>query len=297
MKAPPRSRPMRAARPVLLPCALSLLLLAGCGGGEGGGESPEAEVASAATEAPAAEAEQAAATERRYLPDEMRRSTRSESFPHFAHEELGCRVCHEAPRGHAVHQGLQCAECHRASARATRQSLSPEECMACHHSPERDIPCSSCHDAPGPRTTSQQVRLAVWATARQRSLPFDHGRHAEVTCNACHQQRPSMAPTRSCASCHEDHHRVDARCQSCHVQPSAGVHDAGVHLTCSGAGCHDAPDVQAMAQTRAVCLVCHQAQERHEVGRECVECHQMRTRDTQAEPWEGVHGARQEGGR
>lgn len=85
-----------------------------------------------------------------------------------------------------------------------------------------------------------------------------------------------MAADRPCGSCHQDHHRPDARCQSCHTQPPASAHGVQAHVSCSGSGCHDAPDVDAMAQTRAVCLVCHQAQENHEVGRECADCHQVR---------------------
>jgi hypothetical protein len=257
----------------------SALTAAACGGGgEEAEESPETQVATmSAAEADTASAQGAPA--RRYLPDEMRRSTRTEAFPHRAHVELGCRVCHDAPRGHTVHTGLQCSDCHRASALATRMSLTRADCMSCHHDPARNIPCAKCHGAPGPQTTEQRFRLGVWPAARTRDLPFDHARHESQSCATCHQQSPSMEFTRACGSCHENHHRPDARCQSCHAQPPASAHGVEAHLTCSGAGCHNAPDIEAMNSRRAVCLVCHQAQEEHGAGRECADCHQMRTED------------------
>jgi len=257
--------------------ALVALFVVGssCGGPEETGEAalePQAATAAATVAAPP----QQEAPVRRYLPDEMRRSTRAENFPHSAHVELSCRVCHAAPRGHTVHTGLQCAECHRASALATRQSLTPAECQACHHDPARNLPCTQCHGAPGPRTTEQRFRLGVWPAARTRALPFDHARHASQDCATCHQDRPSMAFTRTCGSCHENHHRADARCIACHDAPPATAHDVQAHVTCSGAGCHNAPDVEAIKDRQAVCLVCHRAQEQHGGGRECVDCHVMR---------------------
>lgn len=85
-----------------------------------------------------------------------------------------------------------------------------------------------------------------------------------------------MAFTRTCGSCHENHHRADARCIACHDAPPATAHDVQAHVTCSGTGCHNAPDVEAIKDRQAVCLVCHRAQEQHGGGRECVDCHAMR---------------------
>ena len=276
MKRFPRSRSFHlGARSLLLALALAG---AGCGGEEHGEEPGEEAGAAADTTAATqvAEADSAeAAPVRRWLPDEMARSTRVEDFPHSAHVEIACRVCHTAPRGHTVHSTLPCAECHRSSVLVTRQSLTPADCMACHHNPERGIPCSSCHKAPGPRTVQQSVQLSVWSAPRTKALTYDHGRHDEVECRTCHQQPNTMRPTRACASCHQEHHNAAARCQSCHA-PSATAHDAGAHLGCLGSGCHNAPDVDAMSGDRVVCLVCHQAQENHEVGKECADCHQVR---------------------
>jgi hypothetical protein len=175
-----------------------------------------------------------------------------------------------------MHRELPCAECHRSSALVTMQALAPSECMACHHSPERNVACSRCHDAPGPRSTPQTLSLRVWQAPRSRTFTFDHGLHGPVDCRTCHERPTSMIPTRTCDSCHERHHTPEARCQTCHEQPPASAHGVQAHLGCSGARCHAAPDVDAMAGRRAVCLVCHQAQENHEPGRECAGCHQVR---------------------
>lgn len=246
----------------------------------GCGEEPAEESAEPDAEAPAVAAaatdQEAEAPVRRWLPDEMSRSTRAENFPHVAHVEISCRVCHEAPQGHQMHRVLPCSECHRSSALVTRQSLTPSDCMSCHHSPERNISCSRCHASPGPRTVQQTLRMSVWSSARDRSFSFDHAVHTPVECRTCHEQPSTMTPTRSCDSCHERHHTPEVRCQSCHQQPSASAHDAQVHLGCQGAGCHTAPDVDAISGRRAVCLVCHQAQEDHETGKECADCHQVR---------------------
>jgi len=265
-----------------------LVVAASCAGPDEASETA-AEPGPAATVAAEAAASEDETPERRYLPDELRRSTRAESFPHEAHVELGCRVCHETPRGHTVHASLRCAECHRASGLATRQSLTPAECQACHHDPARNLPCTRCHGAPGPGTTEQRFRLGVWPAARTRALPFDHALHASLDCATCHQDRPSMAFTRTCGSCHENHHRADARCVTCHAEPAAGAHDLQAHLTCTGAGCHTAPDVEAINDRQAVCLVCHRRQEEHGGGRECVNCHTMRTGNPLGPPARAGH--------
>jgi hypothetical protein len=266
-------RPARTRFLGFLPLAILVSVSAlGCG------EEPaeEAAEAPAVAQAAAATEQEAEVPTRRWLPDEMSRSTRVENFPHVAHVDISCRVCHAAPQGHQMHGALPCSECHRSSALVTRLSLTPADCMACHHSPERNLACSTCHTPPGPRTTQQTFQMSVWSSPRTKSLPFDHARHGTVDCRTCHQQPTTMAPTRTCASCHENHHTPAARCQTCHAPPPASAHDAGAHLGCLGAGCHNAPDINAMSGRRAVCLVCHQAQENHEVGKECASCHQVR---------------------
>jgi len=275
MVFPARSRSLRVF-PWSVGLALVVLAL-GCGEEPAEAPSEETAAAEATAVAAAAEADQdSTAPVRRWLPDEMSRATRTENFPHNAHVTISCAVCHAAPSGHNVHTELPCAECHRSSALVTQLSLTPADCQACHHGAERNIPCGSCHTPPRARNTQQTFKMSVWPAPRTKSLPFDHARHAAPECRTCHEQRPSMAPTKTCASCHAEHHTTKARCQTCHAQPPAAAHDAEAHLGCGGTGCHTAPDINAISRTRPVCLVCHQDQENHEVGKQCADCHQVR---------------------
>jgi hypothetical protein len=261
-------RPWRGA-------VLAIVLGAGCSPGEPAIEAEEeAAVELAQSEEPESP-EQATSEPRRFLPDQMRRATRPESFPHDAHVEISCLVCHTGVAGHGSHEELPCAECHLASALSSVTSLSPADCQACHHSPERGLACDACHEPPGTLTRAEVVHLSVWDTPRTRELVFQHADHEGVGCSGCHAAGPELAPP-SCSTCHEEHHVETARCANCHVEEGAGAHDMRVHLTCSGAGCHNEPVVEAMADRRPVCLACHVAQEEHELGQECIDCHKMR---------------------
>jgi hypothetical protein len=247
---------------------------AACGAGDTpqeGQQEPEPAPEAVAAQAPP----DTAPALRRFLPDAMQRATRAETFPHDAHGQIACAVCHEAPRGHDVHDTLECADCHRASATATVRALGPDQCAACHHGSEQTLGCAHCHGPPGPVGSAQVLAFDVWNAPRTRVLDFDHGRHAALECASCHQAPPALEPA-SCASCHSEHHVPTVRCASCHTPPAAGAHDVQAHLTCSGSGCHSAPLVEAIADTRAVCLVCHQAQEDHEPGGSCIDCHRVR---------------------
>lgn len=119
------------------------------------------------------------------------------------------------------------------------------------------------------------MHLGIWDRPRSRSLPFAHEAHEARDCENCHVERPTLRPDVDCASCHEDHHTPEARCMTCHEQPAEDAHDIEAHLGCGGTGCHSQPGFDALVQERATCLVCHQAQEDHEPGQDCAECHQI----------------------
>lgn len=248
-------------------------------GGACGGEPEEEEVAQALVEDATVDSallDTPSVALRRFLPDSMRRSTRAETFPHDAHGQISCAVCHEVPQGHGSHASVGCADCHRASGLATVRELGPEQCAACHHGPDQALSCQHCHESRGPVQSRQQLALEVWSAPRERTLTFAHGRHAELDCVSCHQAAPMLSPAVPCASCHQEHHAPTIRCQSCHTPPPESAHGVEAHLTCSGSGCHRAPEIEAFADSRAVCLVCHQAQEEHEPGGDCIECHRVR---------------------
>jgi len=259
-------------------CGAALLLgsalLGACGGGDSPGNGQAEQPAQAVAEATSVA--DSVPGLRRFLPDDMRRSTRPERFAHDAHARINCAVCHDAPRGHEAHGSLACAECHRASAQATMAALAPEQCQSCHHGAEQTWTCEHCHQSRGALESVQTLAFGVWSVPRSRTLPFDHGAHAELDCASCHQNPPALTPAASCATCHEAHVEAEVRCASCHVAPPPGAHDVNAHLTCSGAGCHSAPQVEALASTRPVCLVCHQEQEEHEPDGNCIDCHRVR---------------------
>lgn len=256
--------------PLLL---LGLGLAAACGGEpeqESAPSEPEQTVASVAQTTP-----DTTPVLHRFLPDEMRRSTRAEQFPHEAHVRIDCSVCHDVPQGHGTHTTVQCAACHRASAQATQRNLTTADCQTCHHVTQTTWTCEHCHGAPGTYTTRQVFALGVWSAPRTRELTFQHSWHSSLECSSCHKTEPSLSPE-PCSSCHEQHHQASVRCQSCHTPSPLEEHDVNAHVSCSGAGCHNAPLVEAIADTRTVCLVCHQAQENHEPGGQCIECHAVR---------------------
>lgn len=222
---------------------------------------------------------------RPFLPDEMQRSTRAESFPHATHEQIDCAVCHQVPQGHGTHGDVECADCHTSSANVTVRALTPEQCQSCHHGVDQTRSCVVCHQDRPTVASVQELDLEVWRTPRTRTLAFDHGLHADLECRTCHQALPALTPAEPCASCHSVHHTGEVRCASCHVEPPAGAHGVEVHLTCSGSGCHRAPEVEAIATQRPVCLACHAEQEDHEPGGDCIECHRVRGEPTASADW------------
>lgn len=264
------------------PAALALLVtallaLAGCGGEESQPEGEATPSSAEVAEEPSGEEEaRSEEASQPFLPVAMRRSTRVETFAHDAHAEIECTVCHEEPEGHGVHRDLVCAECHRSGASMTREELTPLDCLSCHHGAQQARSCESCHDPVEARLVARSLDLGVWTSPRTRELPFDHRVHESAACESCHVEEPTLEPSVSCGSCHEEHHTEEARCMTCHAEPPVSAHDLEAHLDCGGAGCHTAPLVEALAQTRSGCLVCHQDQEAHEPGQECADCHRVR---------------------
>jgi len=249
----------------------------------GCGEEPPSETGQAAAEVVTATAQDTSADSpglRPFLPDAMQRSTRAESFPHDAHGQIDCAVCHQVPQGHGSHESVGCADCHRSSANVRVAALTPEQCQSCHHDAAQAFTCEACHESRPAVLSVQELDLEVWSAPRSRSLAFDHGLHADLTCSSCHRALPALTPAEPCASCHVDHHNAQVDCVACHVQPPVGAHDVQSHLTCSGSGCHRSPEVEAIAAARPVCLACHEEQEEHEPGGDCIECHRVRGEPT-----------------
>jgi hypothetical protein len=125
--------------------------------------------------------------------------------------------------------------------------------------------------------------------ARERTLPFVHGEHEGITCATCHTAPVTLsASATSCETCHQDHHAATADCVICHQEaPAEEAHPRIVHVTCTGAGCHEAQPFLAQERTRSLCLSCHQALDDHKPEGNCVECHVL-------PPWGSVTAPRRE---
>ncbi|HEX6132391.1 MAG TPA: cytochrome c3 family protein [Longimicrobiales bacterium] len=178
---------------------------------------------------------------------------------------------------HSRHESIGCSRCHGTGARHRMLLVrTAQDCLACHHAPERVDACAACHDRgslPEPATLRVDLTLSVWDSARTRELRFGHELHARVECRTCHARPGSLAMERSCASCHEEHHSPTADCRSCHETPESGVHPAAAHLSCAGVGCHSAQAAPSPVLSRNLCLACHESSRAHMPARECAGCH------------------------
>ena len=187
-------------------------------------------------------------------PEEKRR------FAHGRHERLvSCRACHGTGARHR-----------------TILVRSPADCAACHHDPARGMECRRCHASdrlPAPRRLAVTLPLSVSDAPRSRELPFDHARHGRLECRSCHRAPVTLAPSTDCAACHDQHHRAEASCTSCHERVATTAHGPRVHESCTGAGCHAGRVAPTPALSRNLCLVCHREQGTHEPGRDCAQCH------------------------
>jgi hypothetical protein len=262
------TRARRTPPTFLAPLGLVLIFAAACGRDA----APPAESASDSVHAP--DTAGAAPTAPSLLVSEPRPSR----FPHTAHVEIACRLCHSEIPGHRSHAAVECAECHEVPAPGARSRIAAAECDACHHGRDQARACTDCHAAAPAdiRSVTATVRTSVRAGAEQRSLPFAHARHGRARCADCHAGTPGSARPRECSECHDAHHTAESQCAACHPPPRAGEHDRSAHRGCDGAGCHADAAVARAAASRQACLVCHRDQQDHEPGGDCARCHLFR---------------------
>ncbi|HSJ13960.1 MAG TPA: hypothetical protein VK939_06070, partial [Longimicrobiales bacterium] len=185
---------------------------------------------------------------------------------------------------HAEHNAVKCASCHehgRYHGDPTVKSVA--ECRSCHHAKPASANCLGCHDrsAIAATRTTVKTRLAIRIgdlRRPERELPFDHARHLGEACTTCHTEGLHLGATApNCSGCHEQHHRPDAQCTTCHEPPAAVAHDRRAHLGCGGIGCHEGAitTVDVASQPRNFCLSCHQDRAEHRPEGTCGECHKL----------------------
>jgi len=179
------------------------------------------------------------------------------------------------------HVEAACDGCHAAD---IRRRDAPSDCIDCHndddvHDGFAGNACGDCH------------KENDW-----KEISFDHdvtdypliGKHREVTCNDCHEDRTFRTTPTTCYGCHveDDAHdgRSGDRCENCHNpkswQDSSFDHARdtsflldGSHaeLTCND--CHSEDPFSDRLET--ACASCHLEDDHHEghFGEECDTCH------------------------
>jgi hypothetical protein len=180
---------------------------------------------------------------------------------------------------HQDHERVDCLSCHTVDpvhGEVRVRTLS--DCRSCHHRSPLASDCARCHsaaDAPAATLNVRRVLQLSVGAPPARELPFDHARHAGVTCASCHTQGAELsAAAVACASCHVEHHAPEARCATCHLpKPETPPHPLEVHVGCSGSGCHQDLPFEGVPRTRNLCLACHAQQEDHKPGQVCTTCH------------------------
>lgn len=182
---------------------------------------------------------------------------RDTTFLHSRHRKVGCTSCHSANASHGA-----------------LTIKGPADCQACHHAQDaRAGTCTTCHQAselPAPRRVPTTLRITGRAAPIERALELSHERHAKLECASCHVAGAPERIQKTCAECHQNHHRADATCASCHIDAKA-THNRESHLGC--ASCHKEAGTTTLAPSREVCLSCHSEQRAHKPSQRCDVCH------------------------
>jgi hypothetical protein len=127
------------------------------------------------------------------------------------------------------------------------------------------------------------VTVAVAGHApRERSVAFDHQRHAAQRCVACHTADVTLAVNGAvaCRACHEPHHVAGRNCGSCHGTAEPKVAHASLgdfHVACDN--CHAENVVAQLVPNRTFCQTCHTDKASHHADRECTTCHFLASPD------------------
>lgn len=189
---------------------------------------------------------------------------------------------------HEAHRSIDCQTCH-ATGQPTA-TTNPAFCRDCHHRRARAGTCQSCHrpgELEGRRfEATRTLTFSVREDSVRRTLPFRHEPHTELACTRCHTGGTALsAAGTSCATCHAEHHDLDADCAACHAPAEASAHPREeAHLTCTGSGCHAPAPFPQVPRTRSACVACHLEMSDHRPGRACDDCHVLPAPHPQAAP-------------
>lgn len=182
------------------------------------------------------------------------------------------------------HTEAACTSCHGAGEARVLAGLAHDTCAACHadDDPHGGTPatasCDTCH------------QTSAWASvdvphAALTGFPLD-GRHAPLTCTACHDSPSFTGAAPACASCHEPDRpqaHFEGACEGCHLSSgwqtaslggqehaSTGFALRGAHTTLACRDCH-----VGEGTLTPFCTGCHADDDPHRnlLGNACETCH------------------------
>ncbi len=215
---------------------------------------------------------------------------------HKGRNGLACSDCHTARDWRSVtfdhaktdfpllgrHASVKCESCHT---RPVKEWKPPTGCISCHqkddaHKGLLGSVCKECHTETGwTKVRFQHERDAGFALI---------GKHAAVTCVACHKQPTHVkSPPTSCIGCHRDddpHKRqLGDGCGQCHgettwktdVRFDHGQTEFPLLGKHSGAKCQDCHKSAAFLDAKPLCVSCHTNDDVHggRLGPNCATCH------------------------
>ena len=200
---------------------------------------------------------------------------------------------------HGAHKEakVKCSSCHvdKVKFRDT-----PKTCNGCHQKDDQEKghkgslgkQCESCHNDKNWKETS--------FNHEKTKFPLVGGKHFEVKCDQCHQNKIYNTASVECSSCHkkddqEKGHkgRYGAKCDSCHSDKGWKDihfnHDADTHYVLRAKhhavkcdSCH-LPELGALYHSKisTQCVACHKKDDQEkghkgELGEKCASCHNER---------------------
>jgi len=195
----------------------------------------------------------------------------------FDNQPMGCQSCHS--QDSYVHERLDCITCHS----------SGDHDFTASHIKLYGSECISCHDG--------KDRYANFDHAAE--YPLD-GKHLDVACEECHQEKQFAGTPQECISCHEEpvvHAGIFGQdCGRCHAATAwypaeltnhTFVVDHGVDIRPTCETCHK------HTYTEYLCSSCHDPDEMKVIHlqegiydlHECIECHPSGSETAPSEIW------------